>query len=362
MEEDPPIPSFDLSQFRVLDQYQVDDPQALRSPTHHPSLSEDTAILASSTEGEGHPGANPAPGDLPTTATPDSRRRDEDFRGVVDAHCHLDRLEFKLFGNIQCGRSLDILLEAAPLMPRKNRCIVRAVVANYCDPETYPNLDNIMDNRVHPSIGLHPKKCHLLADNIDTIRALLAHPKVVALGEVGLDHTVPSTTWDQQKDTLRQLVTLRPAKLPIIIHCRADAEDERRRCGAVTNCICIDTLCAAMRSVGEEPKDSRIHVHCFTGDSRVMEAWTAQFPHAYFGFTGMVQSFSRVQKEALRRTPRDRLLIETDSPYMSLHARRVTSSPKELWELATVVAKIRGQSARDIVQHTRDNCRRLYRI
>ena len=117
-----------------------------------------------------------------------------------------------------------------------------------------------------------------------------------------------------------------------------------------------------MRSVGEEPKDSRIHVHCFTGDSRVMEAWTAQFPHAYFGFTGRVQSFTRVQKEALRRTPRDRLLIETDSPYMSLHARRVTSSPKELWELATVVAKIRGQSARDIVQHTRDNCRRLYRI
>ena len=97
-------------------------------------------------------------------------------------------------------------------------------------------------------------------------------------------------------------------------------------------------------------------VYIYTGNSYLVDAWVKTFPDTYFGFTGMVDSFTSEQEQALQHVEENRLLLETDAPYFGS-----PSSPTHLGEVAVLVARCRDVSYEHILELTVANASRLYR-
>jgi TatD DNase family protein len=258
---------------------------------------------------------------------------------------------------------LDTLLRNPRLYQGQDLFNLEAVVAVHCDPETYPVFPPpCPDDRIHYAVGLHPSRYREFAAAKDTLANLLKNPAVCALGEIGIDQSLPLTHTDKkdQRDTLVELLKLRPPGLPIVVHCRGDRYDSSKYNDTTANCLCMDTIFSYLRGTSEDPKDVKVHVHCFTGDGDVLEAWKLKFPQVSFGFTGaVVRSFNARQKRALKSLPLSQLPLETDAPYLSPISSRVCS-PMELREVARLVAKIRDTSKERILEATAANCRAFY--
>ncbi len=109
------------------------------------------------------------------------------------------------------------------------------------------------------------------------------------------------------------------------------------------------------------PTSQRIHLHCFSGGIEQLQEWRAAFPNCYFGFTGKVARFCRGQKEALQRVPADRLVIETDAPYMPMLPGLRNSSPAYIGEVARLVSRVRLEPMSVVLKYTVENGRKLYR-
>ena len=107
-------------------------------------------------------------------------------------------------------------------------------------------------------------------------------------------------------------------------------------------------------------RDQPIHLHCFTGFQHDVEEWLQEFPNCYFGFTGKVSSFSSEQLFGLQSVPADRLLIETDSPYMPVHSRLKTNTPAHIGDVAQLVARAREVAVEDVLAVTLHNGGMLY--
>ncbi len=199
---------------------------------------------------------------------------------------------------------------------------------------------------IYATVGVHPHEVKgLTAEALAELRVLGDHPRVVAYGEIGLDYYYDHSPRDIQRERFKdQLNIARALDLPVVIHTR-DAQE--------------DTLAI----LKEEWKDRPGVFHCFTGDP----AYATQALHLGFmvSFSGIVTFPKATElREAVRVVPLDRLLIETDCPYLApIPHRGKRNEPSYLPAIAeTVAAERSSTSLDDIARASSDNAKQLFGI
>lgn len=201
------------------------------------------------------------------------------------------------------------------------------------------------------AVGIHPKHASKVGDrDVDRVASLVCGGGVTAIGEMGLDFSVPSDRWPAQRSLLRaQLRLVGPGRV-LILHLRGTTSD---KLGTIPSQECRNMLLSAVT------RYQRIHLHCCTLGPGETEAWRKAFPHVYFGYSPMVRLFTPDQQAALRRVPRDRLLLETDSPHFAPEGVRV-NTPAYIGEVAEMVAEARRETVHDVLELTARNGLFLY--
>lgn len=195
----------------------------------------------------------------------------------------------------------------------------------------------------YATVGIHPENAPEATEkNLQLLAARLSHPKVVALGEIGLDYHWDEPAREVQKVAFEaQLILAKKHDIPVVIHSRDATEDTM-------------ALLKQYRPAGV--------MHCFSGSAETAQEVIKL--GMYIGFTGVV-TFKNARRalEAAAVVPLDRLLLETDCPYMApvpFRGKRTTSDM--IAYSAEVLAQIKGISAQELVDITRENAKRMYRI
>ncbi|WP_434458385.1 TatD family hydrolase [Stutzerimonas urumqiensis] len=253
---------------------------------------------------------------------------------LVDSHCHLDRLDLSLYDG-----SLDAALDAARArgvghflcigVSAENAATVKALAGRYPD--------------VGCSVGIHP--LDLQPDEGTDLEWLIqevSHPQVVAIGETGLDyHYEPQAAERQQASFRLHLEAARETEKPVVVHTREAREDTLR----------------LLREAGL-PRAGVLH--CFTEDWPMAKA--ALDLGFYISLSGIV-TFRNAEalREVARQIPADRLLVETDAPYLApIPYRGKPNLPQYVREVAEFIADLRGVDFDRFAQDTTDNFFRLF--
>ena len=254
---------------------------------------------------------------------------------LVDSHCHLDRLDFgKKHRDIS-----DVLAKASARGVSHLLCVSVTLEQFPAMLETITPFPNVF-----ASCGVHPLDQES-AWSKEQLHALAADPRVVAIGETGLDYFYhPEHKAIQQAAFREHIRVARALSKPLIIHTR-DAQE--------------DTL-AIMREEGAEAVGGVIH--CFTEDWAMAEAALAL--GFYVSISGIV-TFRNADRlrDVTRRLPADRLLIETDSPYLApVPHRGVENEPAYVRDVAEYVAWLRSCSVEELAAETSANFFRLFKL
>ena len=198
--------------------------------------------------------------------------------------------------------------------------------------------------RLYGSVGSHPDSADEVNEEvIEEYRKLCQNEKIKAIGEIGLDYYYEDIPRQQQLEAFRvQMALARELGLPVIVHERDAHED-------------------GMRVVEEFPEVTGVF-HCYSGSAE-MAKWLVSRGW-YIGFTGVL-TFKNARKavETAAAIPLDRIVLETDCPYMSpepFRGRR--NDPGKLYRMAEKLAEIRGLSLEEIHRITTENGKRLYGI
>jgi TatD DNase family protein len=256
----------------------------------------------------------------------------------IDTHCHLDQILEKT------GATDFADLRARFFTPGFEACLTIA-----CDPEAIePTLGLLSNEGVYGSFGIHPHDASKYTPEVEAaIGRALAHPKCKAYGEIGLDYHYDFSPRDAQRDIFAHQIRIGvAAKKPLVIHTR-EAED--------------DTL-AMMRDL--IPENWPVHVHCFTSSQTLAEALLADFSNLHIGFTGII-TFKNADdlRETARTVPLDRMLVETDGPYLApAPDRGKPAHPGHIPLILEKLAAVRGEPVETIAAATLANAKRLYGI
>jgi TatD DNase family protein len=254
----------------------------------------------------------------------------------VDSHAHLD------------GKQFDA--DREDVIARARAAGVQAMVA-IGNGDGPPTLDaGIQLANKHPfmyaTIGIHPHEARLADEAAySTMEQLAHHPKVIAWGEIGLDYHYDHSPRDTQKIVFtRQMELAAAAKLPIIIHCRpSDGSDN-----AWEDCLGLIRDQWAPNGLGGI-------LHCFTGNwAQATRALDMGF---MISFAGNV-TFPRAQqiRDAALEVPLDRILIETDCPYLApVPHRGKRNEPAFVKETARKIGELRGLSMEEVGERTAAN-------
>jgi TatD DNase family protein len=200
---------------------------------------------------------------------------------------------------------------------------------------------------VFASLGIHPHEAKTTdAVALAELRARVAHPKVLAIGETGLDYHYNLSTPDEQRASLRAHVALaRELDLPLVLHIR-EAHDE---------------ALAIVQEVGPREHAPGM-VHCFTGGTREAEAWLALGFHVSFSGIATFPNAEAI-RDAVRLTPADRILLETDAPYLApVPVRGSKNSPANVAFTCARLAEVRGEDPHALAQRAAANARALLRM
>jgi len=204
---------------------------------------------------------------------------------------------------------------------------------------------------IYASLGIHPHEAKLGTEaDFAEMERLARHPKVIAWGEIGLDYFYDHSPRDLQKEVFRrQMEQAAAAKLPIIIHCRPSNNSEN---------AWDDTL--EMLREHWAPTGLPGILHCFTGEWHHAQA--ALDIGFYISFAGNV-SFPKAQniRDAAKAVPFDRMLIETDSPFLApVPHRGKRNEPAFVVNTAETIGQLHGVSKEEIGQKTAENFYRLF--
>jgi TatD DNase family protein len=253
---------------------------------------------------------------------------------LVDSHCHLDRLDLSPYEN-DFSRCVRETLAAG----------VGHMLCVSITLEKYRAMRQLMDP--HPeisvSVGVHPNEEHCHEPSVDELVELSRDPRVVAIGETGLDYFRSEGDLGWQQDRFRHHIRAAiQAKKPLIIHTR-----EAR----------VDTL----RILREEKADTVGGVlHCFTEDWDTAKA--ALDMNFYISLSGILtfRNAEQIQSVA-RQVPEDRLLIETDSPYLApIPMRGKPNYPAYVRHVAEFLADLRGMTVERVAELTTANFFQLF--
>lgn len=251
---------------------------------------------------------------------------------LIDTHCHFNHRDFAHDIEAAIGRAQAAGIE-------------KFIVVGY-DLETSRKAVQLAEQYtpIYASVGIHPHDAKAFnAAALNEIRKLAAHPKVVAIGEIGLDFYRDLSPRPMQYEALRpQLALADELKLPMIYHCR-DAYPEL-----------LDLLEAEM------PKDLAGVLHCFAGN--LEEAKRGLDLGLYLGVDGPITFKNNdAQRELFSTLSIDRILIETDSPYLTPHPYRgKRNEPAYVALVAHKMAEVTGMSYEAFVQQSTENAERLF--
>jgi TatD DNase family protein len=206
---------------------------------------------------------------------------------------------------------------------------------------------------IYATIGIHPHEAKLATEaDYAEMQQLAGNPKVIAWGEIGLDYFYDHSPREVQKEVFRRQMELaRAARLPIIIHCRPTNNSEN---------AWDDTL--QMLRDHWAPFGLPGILHCFTGEWKHAEA--ALDIGFYISFAGNV-SFPKAEniREAAKRIPLERMLIETDSPFLApVPHRGKRNEPAFVVNTAETIAQLRGITPEETGEQTQNNFYRLFPV
>lgn len=261
----------------------------------------------------------------------------------VDSHAHLD------------GKQFDA--DREQVIARAREAGVRTIVA-IGNGDGPPTLDaGIRLAEKHPSmyatIGIHPHEARLAdAAAYQQMEQLARHPKVIAWGEIGLDYYYDHSPRETQQAVFKQQMELAAAaKLPIVIHCRPSDNTEN----AWDDCL-------AMIEDQWAPKGLGGILHCFTGNwGQAKRALDVGF---MISFAGNV-TFPKAQqiRDAAVEVPLDRMLIETDCPYLApIPHRGKRNEPAFVKETARKLGELRGLSMEEVGEQTAGNFYKFFKL
>jgi TatD DNase family protein len=252
---------------------------------------------------------------------------------LIDSHCHLDFPDFsgELDGIVARARAAGIARIVTISTRVKRHAEVLAVAERF--PEVYC------------SVGTHPHHAHEELDiGVDDLIERTRHPKVVAIGEAGLDHHYDLSPRDAQQQGFRNHISAaRMTGLPLVIHSREADEDMARM-------LEEETEKGAFPAV----------LHCYTG-GRDLARRAIALGH-FISFTGIL-TFKK--SDALRAIaqglPADRILVETDAPYLApVPYRGRRNEPSYVVETNKVLAALKGVTADEMAARTTENFFRLF--
>jgi TatD DNase family protein len=252
---------------------------------------------------------------------------------LVDSHCHLDFPDFatELDGVVDRARAAGVERIVTISTRVKRHRAVSAIA------ERFPNI--------YCSVGTHPHYAHEELDiTVEHLVALTRAAKVVAIGEAGLDYHYDNSPRDAQEQGFRNhIAAARETGLPLVIHSR-DADRDMARI------LEEETGKGAFQAV----------LHCFTGGSDL--ARRAMALGLYISFTGIL-TFKKSEdlRGVAAALPPDRILVETDAPYLAPGPYRgKRNEPAYVVETAKTLAQIRGVSTEEIARQTTENFYRLF--
>jgi TatD DNase family protein len=254
---------------------------------------------------------------------------------LVDSHCHLDDSQFNDDREQVIERALAAGVETMMAIGTGDGPPDLETAIRQADRHSF----------VYATIGVHPHDASkATAESFAKLRDLAAHPKVLAIGEIGLDYHYDFSPRDVQRSVFEKQLELAAASdKPIVIHTR-EAWD--------------DTLEILRRHWRHGTERGGI-MHCFTGDAaQAQEALDLGFHLSYGG----VLTFPKAEavRQAARITPEDRLLVETDCPYLApVPHRGKRNEPAFVVETARRLAEVRGVSPEAMARITTDNFQRL---
>lgn len=250
---------------------------------------------------------------------------------LVDTHCHLQDVKFEDDREETIARTLEAL--AWCVVIGDDIASSRAGIA-------------VTRDRIYAAVGVHPYYPQEVDDaGIDVLRELSQDDRVIAIGEIGLDyHMGGEDVSAQHRAFARQLELAAELKLPVVIHSRDAAED---------------TL-----AILAEHRDAvpGVVMHCFSGDAAFAERCTAL--DCYISFAGNV-SFPKAEplRDAARVVPLNRLLVETDAPYLAPQPRRgKRCEPAFVRYTLEAVATARGEEVEQLAVQTTENAHRFFGV
>ncbi|WP_089399541.1 TatD family hydrolase [Noviherbaspirillum humi] len=253
----------------------------------------------------------------------------------IDSHCHIDFPEL-------AERLPEILDRMADNKVTHALCVC-------VDLPDFPKVLAVAENHdnVFASVGVHPDYEETPEPDVDQLVSLSQHPKVVAIGETGLDYYRLSGDLEWQRQRFRTHIRAsRASGKPLIIHTRSASEDTIR----------------IMREEGAGTADGGAGgvMHCFTESMEVAQA--AMELGFYISFSGIVTFKSaKALQEVARAVPLERMLIETDSPYLApVPYRGKTNEPGFVRHVGEFLADLKGVPLEQLARQTSENFFRLF--
>ena len=251
---------------------------------------------------------------------------------IFDTHAHYDAEQF--------DNDREELLAAL------RSCGIGGVIDPGCDLESSEKAMRIAQENefVYFAAGWHPEEAESFTeDDFSILKTLFEHPRCIAAGEIGLDYSWDKTYAEKQKEILElQMAMAFDGNMPVIIHDREAHGD------------CFSIVCDyhALRGV----------FHCYSGSAEMAKELLKR--GWYLGFDGPITYKNNVKAmEVLAVTPLDRIVLETDSPYLSpVPNRGKRNDSRNLPYIAAVVAREKGISVEEAAAITFENGKRLYGI
>ncbi len=249
---------------------------------------------------------------------------------LVDSHCHIPLME----------------TEVSQVLASARETQVGHMLCVSIDLESFPQVLHVAENypNVFASVGVHPNTELESETDINTLVKLAGHDRVIAIGETGLDYYRSEGDLEWQRDRFRTHIrAAREINKPVIIHSRNASED----------------LLKIMRQ--EKIEEAGGVMHCFVDDWDTAQA--AMDMNFYISFSGIVtfKNATEVQDVA-RKVPIERLLIETDSPYLApVPHRGKPNQPANVFHVANFLSELRQETYDTIATNTTNNFFTLFK-